>query len=111
MHTATTKRAAPPRAARRLLRRLTLLGGLSREVSQASPSPPSSFLLGCSAGADRFGARRPSVDGDDLGESTYSVPIKPDDVIHVNGGQKFRVLDVVPPEEKPLAGLLKVEAA
>jgi hypothetical protein len=61
-----------------------------------------------------FRCRLHDADGDDLGESVYSVPIKPDDVIHVNSGQKYRVLDVVPLEENddsPLAGLLMVEAA
>ncbi len=55
-----------------------------------------------------------SADGDDLGETTYAVMIKPGEEIHVGGGQRFRVKDVVPFEEEdesPFVGLLKVEAA
>jgi hypothetical protein len=61
-----------------------------------------------------FRYRLHSPDGDDLGESTYAVMIRPGDEIHLHAGQRFRVLDVVPFEEEdesPFVGLLKVEAA
>lgn len=50
-------------------------------------------------------------DGSDVGEASYAVPIKPDDVVHLAGGARMRVLDLVPmPEEDSLlTGLLKVE--
>ena len=50
----------------------------------------------------------------DLGEATYAVMIKPGEEILVGNGRRFRVLDVVPFEEKdesPFVGLLQVEAA
>ena len=47
-----------------------------------------------------FRYRLHSADGDDLGESTYAVPIKPGDEIHVGAEKRFRVLDVVPFEEE-----------
>ena len=53
-------------------------------------------------------------DGADLGEATYAVMIKPGEEIHGNGGQRLRVLAVVPFEEgyeSPFVGLLHVEAA
>jgi hypothetical protein len=38
--------------------------------------------------------------------------IKPGEEIHLDAGQRFRVLDVVPFEnESPFVGMLKVEAA
>ncbi len=55
-----------------------------------------------------------STDGDDLGEATYAMMIKPGEETHLGAGQRFRVLDVVPfdeEEESPLVGLLQVEAA
>lgn len=60
-----------------------------------------------------FRYRLHTADGDDLGDSTYAVTIKPGDEIHVGAGQRFRVLDVVPFEDEggELAGMLKVEAA
>ena len=61
-----------------------------------------------------FRYRLHSPDGDDLGEATYAMMIKPGEEIHGNGGRRFRVLDVVPFEEEdesPLVGLLRVETA
>jgi hypothetical protein len=60
-----------------------------------------------------FRYRLHSPDGDDLGEATYAMMIKPGEEIHGNGGQRLRVLDVVPSEEdeSPFVGLLQVEAA
>jgi hypothetical protein len=61
-----------------------------------------------------FRYRLHSADGDDLGEATYAVMIKPGEEIHANSGQRLRVLAVVPFEEEdesPLVGLLQVEAA
>ena len=52
--------------------------------------------------------------GDDLGEATYAMMIKPGEEIHLGAGQRFRVVDVVPFEEEdesPFVGLLQVEAA
>jgi len=51
---------------------------------------------------------------DDLGEATYAMMIRPGQEIHGNGGQRFRVVDVVPfdeGDESPFVGLLKVEVA
>jgi hypothetical protein len=51
--------------------------------------------------------------GDDLGEATYAVMIKPGEEIHLGNGRRFRVLAVVPVEEEdasPFVGLLQVEA-
>ena len=61
-----------------------------------------------------FRYRLHSSDGDDLGEATYAVMIKPGEEIHLGAGQRFRVLDVVPlaeDDESPFVGLLQVEAA
>ena len=61
-----------------------------------------------------FRYRLHSPDGDDLGEATYAVMIKPDEEIIAGNNQYFRVLDVVPFKEEddsPFVGLLKVEAA
>jgi hypothetical protein len=54
-----------------------------------------------------------SPDGDDLGEATYAVMVKPGEEILVGNGRSFRVLDVVPFEEEDsqFVGLLQVEAA
>ena len=46
-----------------------------------------------------FRYRLHSPDGDDLGEATYTILIKPGEEIHGNGGQRLRVLDVVPFED------------
>jgi hypothetical protein len=40
-----------------------------------------------------------SPDGDDLGEATYAVMIKPGEEIHLGAGRRFRVIEVVPFEE------------
>jgi hypothetical protein len=61
-----------------------------------------------------FRYRLHSPDGDDLGEATYAMMIKPGEEIHGSGGQRLRVLDVVPFEEEdesPSVGMLKVETA
>jgi hypothetical protein len=55
-----------------------------------------------------------TADGDDLGEATYAVMIKPGEEILVGVGQRFRVLDVVPfdkEDESPFGAMLQVEAA
>jgi hypothetical protein len=60
-----------------------------------------------------------STDGDDLGESTYAVPITPREEIFAGNGMRFLVLDVVAFEDEaepfvvlsPFVGLLQVEAA
>jgi hypothetical protein len=54
------------------------------------------------------------AEGDDLGEATYAVMIKPGEDILFGNGRRFRVLDVVAFEEEdesPFVGLLQVEAA
>jgi hypothetical protein len=43
-----------------------------------------------------FRYRLHSPDGDDLGDATYAVMIKPGEEIHGGGGQRLRVHDVVP---------------
>jgi hypothetical protein len=53
-----------------------------------------------------FRYRLHSPDGDDLGEATYAVTIKPDEEIIAGSNQHFRVVAVV-----PFVGMLKVEAA
>jgi hypothetical protein len=53
-------------------------------------------------------------DGDDLGEATYAMMIKPGEEIHLGAGRRFRIVDVVAFEEEdesPFVGLLQVEAA
>jgi hypothetical protein len=74
--------------------------------------------LGCAVrpriGGDVFRYRLHSRDGDDLGEATYAVMIKPGEEILFGNGRRFRVLDIVPFEEgdeSPFVGLLQVEAA
>ena len=59
-----------------------------------------------------FRYRPHSPDGDDLGEATYALMIKPGEEVHVDGGQRMRVLDVVAfdeEDESPFVGLLQVE--
>jgi hypothetical protein len=53
------------------------------------------------------------ADGSDAGEATYSVMIKPGEIVHIGGGRRYRVLDLVPveDEESKYVGLLQVEAA
>jgi hypothetical protein len=60
-----------------------------------------------------FRYRLHSADGDDLGDATYAMMIKPGEEIHGSGGQRLRVLDAVPFEDKddsPFIGMLKVAA-
>jgi hypothetical protein len=47
-----------------------------------------------------FRYRLHSPDGDDLGEATYAMMIKPGEEILLGAGQRFRVIDVVPFEEE-----------
>jgi hypothetical protein len=61
-----------------------------------------------------FRCRLHTADGDDLGEATYAMMIKPGEEIHLGPGRRFRVVAVVPFEEEdesPFVGLRKVEAA
>ena len=61
-----------------------------------------------------FRYRLHSPDGDDLGEATYAMMIKPGEEIHGDSGQRLRVLVVVPFDEKdesPFVGLVQVEVA
>jgi hypothetical protein len=54
-----------------------------------------------------------SPDGDDLGEATYAVMIKPGEEIIAGANERFRVVAVVPLEEEdesPFVGLLQVES-
>jgi hypothetical protein len=60
-----------------------------------------------------FRYRLHSPAGDDLGEATYAMMIKPGEEIIAGSNQRFRVVDVVPFEEEdgsPFVGLLTVEA-
>jgi hypothetical protein len=53
-------------------------------------------------------------DGSEAGEATYAEWINPGELIHIAGGKRFRVLDVVSLEgedESPFIGLLRVEPA
>ncbi len=58
-----------------------------------------------------FRYRLHSPEGDDLGEATYAVMIKPGEEIHLGAGQRFTVVDVVPfaEDESRFVGL-QVEA-
>jgi hypothetical protein len=47
-----------------------------------------------------FRYRLHSPDGDDLGEATYAMMIKPGDEIIAGSNEHFRVVDVVPFEEE-----------
>jgi hypothetical protein len=61
-----------------------------------------------------FRYRLHSPDGDDLGEATYAMMIKPGEEIVFGNGRRFRVLDVVTfdeEDESPFVGLLQVEVA
>ena len=61
-----------------------------------------------------FRYRLHSSDGDDLGEATYAMMIKPGEEIIAGRNERFRVVDVVPFEEEdesPFVGLLQAEAA
>ena len=58
-----------------------------------------------------FRYRLHSPGGDDLGEATYAMMMKPGEEILVGNGRRFRVLDVVSFEEQdesPFVGLLLV---
>jgi len=44
-------------------------------------------------GGNVFRYRLHSPDGDDLGEATYAIRIKVDEEIHLNGGERFRILE------------------
>jgi hypothetical protein len=60
-----------------------------------------------------FRYRLHSPDGDDLGEATYAMMIHAGEEIHGNGGQRLRVIAVVPfdeEDESPFVGLLQAEA-
>jgi hypothetical protein len=60
-----------------------------------------------------FRYRLHSPDGDDFGEATYAVMIKPGEEILLGAGRRFRVLDVVPFEQEdasPFVELLQVGA-
>ena len=60
-----------------------------------------------------FRYRLHSPDGDDLGEATYAMMIRPGEEVHLAGGERFRVVDVAPLAEEydsPFVGLLKIEA-
>jgi hypothetical protein len=59
-----------------------------------------------------FRYRLHSPEGDDLGEATYAVVIKPGDEVHVGNGRRLRVLDVVAidDEDAKIAGMLQVDA-
>jgi hypothetical protein len=53
-------------------------------------------------------------DGSDVGEATYPDRVKIGEELFFGGGQRFRVLDVVPfdeEDESPFVGLQRVEAA
>jgi len=59
-----------------------------------------------------FRYRLHTADGDDLGEATYAVMIKPGEEILVGNGRRLRVVDVVPFDEEDASlfvGLLQVE--
>jgi hypothetical protein len=59
-----------------------------------------------------FRYRLHSPDGDDLGEATYAMMIKPGEEILFGGGRRFRVVDVARFEEEdgsPFAELLQVK--
>ena len=59
----------------------------------------------------RYGLHSP--DGDDLGEATYAMMIKPGEEIIAGKNEHFRVVDVVPfdeEDESSFVGLLQVEA-
>jgi hypothetical protein len=61
-----------------------------------------------------FKYRLHSPDGDDLGEATYAMMIKPGEEIYGSHGQRLRVLAVVPfdeEDESPSVGLLGVGLA
>jgi len=61
-----------------------------------------------------FRYRLYSPEGNDLGEGTYAIRIRPGEEIIGEGTQWFRVVDIVPfdeTDESPFLALLQVEAA
>jgi hypothetical protein len=61
-----------------------------------------------------FRYRLHDADGEDRGEATYAMQIKPGEEIHVTGGQRLRVLAVVPfaeEDKSSFVGLLQIESA
>jgi hypothetical protein len=61
-----------------------------------------------------FRYRMHSADGDDLGEATYAVMIKPGEEVLVGNGRRCSLLDVVPfdeEDESPFTAMPNVEAA
>jgi hypothetical protein len=61
-----------------------------------------------------FRYRLHTADGDDLGQATYAMMIKPGKEIIAIGNQRFRVTAVVPfgeEDESPFVGLPQLEAA
>jgi hypothetical protein len=79
----------------------------SVRVGASSSSRP------CQRSAAVFALAGFSEAGDELGEASYSVWIKPGEIVHVGAGERLRVLDVLPIEEEdlPFVGLLRVERA
>src|SRR2546430_8709189 len=104
-----------------LLRKRTAPDGHRRW--SASNSTPSTGA--CSADSFDVAVRPPNgettfryrvhlQDGSDAREATYAQMIHCGDEIHLEAGQRFRVLDVVifeEEDESPFVGLLQVEAA
>jgi hypothetical protein len=61
-----------------------------------------------------FRYRLHSPDGDDLGEATYAMMIKPGEEIIAGSNEHYRVVAVVPVDEEdesPFVGLLQAETA
>jgi hypothetical protein len=72
-------------------------------TASASPSGPGN-------GEDVFRYRLHSPDGDDLGEVTYAQMIRAGDEIHVRGGERLRLLEVVIfGDDDRMVGMLKLE--
>jgi hypothetical protein len=88
---------------------IAALGPLAAESRRCRLAVPSAPRIG----GEVFRYRLHSPDGDDLGEATYAMMIKPGEEVHGSGGERLRVLDVVPfaeEDESPFVGMLKVEA-
>lgn len=60
-----------------------------------------------------FRYRLYEADGTEAGEATYSLMIKPGEIVWASDKRKLLVIDVVPTEEEdsPYVGMLMVEAA
>jgi hypothetical protein len=87
-------------------RRLLLWSPSSHSTSLRSPRrPPKEEHV--------FTYRLHALDGNDLGEATYAVLIRPGDEIIAGQNQRFRVVQLIAVELEgsPLVGLLQVEAA